>query len=83
MKKNSNSQTKSERNSKRVKARGPVEGNTKEVMAELVAKLTERLGAKPAQENATEAKPRSAHAVTGRSRCTRRRKITAPLCQPV
>ena len=31
-------------------------------MAELVAKLTERLGAKPAQENATEAKPRSGHA---------------------
>jgi transposase len=45
-----------------MKASGPVEGNTKEVMAELVAKLTERLGAKPAQENATEAKPRSAHA---------------------
>ena len=62
MKKNSNSQMKSERNSKRMKASGPVEGNTKEVMAELVAKLTERLGANPAQESATEAKPRSAHA---------------------
>ena len=62
MKKNSNSQMKSERNSKRMKASGPVQGNTKEVMAELVAKLTERLGANPAQESATEAKPRSAHA---------------------
>jgi transposase len=62
LKKNSNSQTKnSERNSKRAKA-SPVQRDAKEVMAELVAKLTEKLGAKPAQENATEAKPRSAPA---------------------
>ena len=31
--------------------------DSKEVMAELVAKLSERLGPKPAQENATEGKP--------------------------
>jgi hypothetical protein len=62
LKKNSNSQTKnSERNLKRAKA-SPVQRDAKEVMAELVAKLPEKLGAKPAQENATEAKPRSAPA---------------------
>jgi transposase len=70
LKKNSNSQTKSERNSKRMKASGPVQRNAKEVMAELVAKLTERLGAKPAQENATEAKPRSSEHAPNRDRLT-------------
>ena len=62
MKKNRNSQTKSERNSKRAKASGPVQRDAEIVMAELVAKLTERLGAKLAQENATEVKLRSAPA---------------------
>jgi transposase len=62
LKKNSNSQTKSEQNSKRAKARGPVQRDSKEVMADLVAKLTERLGPKPAQENATEVRPHGAPA---------------------
>ena len=35
---------------------------SKEVMAELVAKLSERLGPKPAQEKATEGKPKGAPA---------------------
>ena len=58
MKKNSNSQTASGQKTKPTKARGPVQRDSKEVMAELVAKLSERLGPKPAQENATEGKPR-------------------------
>ena len=57
MKKNSNSQTTSGQKTKAVKARGPVQRDSKEVMAELVAKLIERLMPKPAQEKATEGKP--------------------------
>ena len=57
MKKNSNSQTNSGQKTKPVKARGPVQRDSKEVMAELVAKLSERLGPKSAQENATGGKP--------------------------
>ena len=62
MKKNSNSQTQSRQKTKPTKARGPVKRDSKEVMAELVAKLSERLGPKPAQENATERKPNGAPA---------------------
>ena len=58
MKKNSNSQMKSGQKTKAAKSRGPVQRDSKEVMAELVAKLSERLGPKPAQENATEGKPK-------------------------
>jgi len=61
LKKNSNSQTKSGQKTKPAKARGPVQRDSKEVMAELVAKLSERLGAKSAQENGTEGKPQDAH----------------------
>jgi len=57
LKKNSNSQTKSRQKTKPAKARGPVQRDSKEVMAELVAKLTERLQPKPPQENATQGKP--------------------------
>ena len=60
MKKNSNSQTKSGQKTKTTKARGPVQRDSKEVMAELVAKLSERLGPKPAQEKAAEGKPKGA-----------------------
>ena len=58
MKKNSNSQTKNGQKTKTAKARGPLQRDSKEVMAELVAKLTERLDPKPALENATAEKPR-------------------------
>ena len=57
MKKNSNSQTKSGQKTKPTKARGPVQRDSREVMAELVAKLSERLGPKLAQEKAAEGKP--------------------------
>jgi transposase len=57
LKKNSNSQTTSRQKTKLAKPRGPVQRDSKEVMAELVAKLSERLGPKPGQENATEGKP--------------------------
>ena len=57
MKKNSNAQTKSGQKTKPAKARA-VQRDSKEVMAELVAKLSERLGPKPAQEKATEGKPK-------------------------
>ena len=61
MKKNSNSQTiKTGQKTKPTKARGPVQRDSKEVMAELVAKLSERLEQKPAQAKATEGKPQSA-----------------------
>jgi transposase len=58
LKKNSNSQTKNGQKTKTAKARGPVQRDSKEVMAELVAKLTERLDPKPALENATAEKAR-------------------------
>ena len=57
MKKNSISQTTSGQKTKPAKARGPVQRDSKEVMAELVAKLSERLGPKPAPEKAAEGKP--------------------------
>ena len=60
MKKNSNSQTTSGQKTKPAKARGPVQRDSKEVMAELVAKLSERLGPKPAPEKATEEKEKGA-----------------------
>lgn len=46
--KNSNSQTKSDRASKPGKACGPIQRGAKEVMAELVAKLSETLNSRPA-----------------------------------
>jgi transposase len=58
LKKNINSQTKNGQKTKTANARGPVQRDSKEVMAELVAKLTERLEPKPALENATAEKPR-------------------------
>jgi transposase len=58
LKKNSNSQTTSGQKTKPAKARGPVQRDSKEVMAELVAKLSERLDPRPAQENASVGKPR-------------------------
>ena len=60
MKKNSNSQTKSGQKTKATKARGPVQRDSKEVMAELVAKLSGRLEQKTAQEKAAEGKPKGA-----------------------
>ena len=54
MKKNSNSQIKSGQKTKSAKARGPVQRDSKEVMAELVAKLSERLGPRPMPEDAKE-----------------------------
>ena len=65
MKKNSNSQTKTGQKTKPTKARGPVQRDSKEVMAELVAKLSERLEPKPAQAKATEGKPQSAPGPNG------------------
>ena len=58
MKKNSNSQTKSGQKMKLTEARGPVQRDSKEVMAELVAKLSERLEQKPTPEKAAEARPK-------------------------
>jgi len=46
--KNSNSKTKSDRAPKPGKARGPIQRDAKEVMAELVAKLSETLASRPA-----------------------------------
>jgi len=60
LKKNSNSQTKSGQKTKATKARGPVQRDSKEVMAELVAKLSGRLEQKTAQEKAAEGKPKGA-----------------------
>jgi hypothetical protein len=52
LKKNSNSYMKREQNSKPAKARVPVQRDAKEVMAELVAKLTEKLDPKPGRASA-------------------------------
>ena len=65
MKKNSNSQTTSGQKTKPTKARGPVHRDSKEVMAELVAKLSERLEPKGAREKATEGKPKDVAAPNG------------------
>src|SRR5664279_6494619 len=46
MKKNNNSGRKSEQPTKRAKRRGPMPRDTKEVLAELVVKLKEKLGPK-------------------------------------
>ena len=62
MKKNSNSQTKSGQKTKSTKVRGPVQRDSKEVMAELVAKLSGRLEQKPTQEKAAEGTPKGAPA---------------------
>ena len=43
MKKHNNSRKNSELTSKRAKSRGPVQRDTKEVLAELVGKLQEKL----------------------------------------
>lgn len=51
MKKNIASQTNSDRAGKPGKARGPVQRDAKEVMAELVSKLSQRLEPRPAREN--------------------------------
>jgi hypothetical protein len=48
LKKHSNSGKKSEPTTKRAKSRGPVQRDTKEVLAELVGKLKERLDPKKA-----------------------------------
>jgi Transposase len=48
LKKNSNSRKKSEATTKRAKSRGPVQRDTKEVLAELVGKLKEKLDPKKA-----------------------------------
>jgi hypothetical protein len=46
LKKHNNSRKKSEQPSKRAKSRGPVQRDTKEVLAELVGKLKEKLDPK-------------------------------------
>jgi transposase len=58
LKKNSNFQTKNGQTMRAAKARGPVQRESKEVMAELVAKLSEKLAQAPAQEKATDEKPK-------------------------
>ena len=59
MKKHSNSGKKSERTTKRAKSRGPVQRDTKEVLAELVGKLKEKLDPKKvAATSAGEKHPR-------------------------
>ena len=62
MKKHSNSPKKSESRSKRAKSRGPVQQDTKEVLAELVGKLREKLdpkvGAVSAGEEHQQGRPR-------------------------
>jgi hypothetical protein len=55
--KNSNSRRKREGSSKGAKARGLVQRDTKEVMAELVAKLSEKLGSQPARASGGEERP--------------------------
>jgi hypothetical protein len=57
LKKHNNSAKKSEQSSKRAKSRGPVPRETKEVMAELVGKLRERLDAKAVSARAGEERP--------------------------
>jgi transposase len=58
LKKHSNSGMKSEPTSKRAKSRGPVQRDTKKVIAELVEKLAGKLDAKAVSETAAEERPR-------------------------
>ena len=57
MKKHNNSGKKSEPTSKRTKSRGPVRRDTKEVLAELVGKLKEKLDPKEVAASAGEEHP--------------------------
>ena len=59
LKKNSNAQTNSDRAGKRGKTRGPVQRDAKEVMAELVAKLSQRLEPRPATPSAGDGRQQS------------------------
>ena len=54
MQKHNNSGQKSEPTTKRAKSRGPVQRDTKEVLAELVGKLKEKLDPKKRQARARE-----------------------------
>ena len=56
MKKHNNSAKKSEPTSKRAKSRGPVQRDTKEVLAELVGKLKEKLDPKKVAATSAEEK---------------------------
>jgi transposase len=58
LKKHSNSGKKSEPTTKRAKSRGPVQRNTKEVLAELVGKLKEKLDPKKVAATSAEKHPR-------------------------
>ena len=58
MKKHNNSGKKSEPTSKRKKSRGPVQRDTKEVLAELVGKLKEKLDSKKVAATSGEEDPR-------------------------
>ena len=53
MKKHNNSRKNSELTSKRAKSRGPVQRDTKEVLAELVGKLKEKLDRKKVAARST------------------------------
>src|SRR5260370_40906710 len=53
VKKHNNSAMKSDRTSRRAKSRGPVERDTKEVLAELVGKLKEKLDPKKVAAGST------------------------------
>ena len=59
MKKNSNAQTNMDRAGKPGKTRGPVQRDAKEVMAELVAKLSQRLEPRPATPSAGDGRQQS------------------------
>ena len=58
MEKHNNSTKKSEPTSKRAKSRGPVQRDTKEVLAELVGKLKEKLDPKKVAATSAEKHPR-------------------------
>jgi hypothetical protein len=57
LKKTSSSQTRSDRAGKTGKARGPVRRDAKEVMAELVEKLSQKLDPQAPADTAEERKP--------------------------
>jgi transposase len=59
LKKNSNAQTNMDRAGKPGKTRGPVQRDAKEVMAELVAKLSQRLEPRPATPSAGDGRQQS------------------------
>jgi hypothetical protein len=80
LKKHNNSRKNSELTSKRAKSRGPVQRDTKEVLAELVGKLQEKLDRKKVVARSTrDRQPESGTCEWSTDRGTRASSLLSPI----